>query len=114
MEVGGVKPGSRASDIPACKCVDVRALPNPCAQIDKGQIRNNLESITAWILSRQKAAFDGFVNDVLQQLLKQRCVRVQCYGGKHRSVAVAKAALFKYNAMRTDCMRAAKVVKLDA
>lgn len=114
IEVGGAKPGSRASGIPGCKCVDVRALPNPFASLEKGTLDNDMESITSWITARQKTKFDRFVNEVLQQLLKQRCVRVQCYGGKHRSAAVANAALDKYNSIRTDCMRPVKIVMLDA
>ena len=114
VEVGGAKAGSRVSAIPGCKCVDVRALPNPYAHVAKGKLRDDPDSIDTWLVSRQKAAFDGFVNEVLQQLLKQRCVRVQCHGGKHRSAAVAKVAMTMYNIMRTDCMSRGKVVKLDA
>lgn len=116
VEVGGVKAGSRASAINGCKCVDVRALPNPCAHVEKGKLRSDEDSIANWLVSRQKTKFYGFVNEVLQQLLMQRCVRVQCYGGKHRSAAVAKVAMDMYNLMRTynDCMSCGKVVKLDA
>ena len=114
VEVGGVKSGSRPSDIPCCKCVDVRALPNPCAHIENGALPSNLDAITHWLKSKNELEFKSFVDQVLQELLKQRCVRVQCYGGKHRSAAVAKVALAKYNLMRTDCMSRAKMVKMDA
>ena len=114
IEVGGTKPGSRASGIPGCKCVDVRALPNPFAQLNKGTLENDMHSITSWISARQQTKFDHFVNEVLQQLLKQRSVRVQCKGGKHRSAAVANAALDKYNSNRTDGMSPAKIIMLDA
>lgn len=113
VEVGDVKPGSRPSEIPDCKCVDVRALPNPCAQIRKRALKNDPDSISHWICEQDAEMFDKFVNMVLQDLLKQRCVRVQCFGGKHRSVAVAYKAVAKYNLVRTDCMSRAKVYKLD-
>ena len=97
VEVGGVKAGCPPSRIPGNLCIDVRALPNPWSQIKAGRVADTADAIAAWLRSRRRDLFDELVDGVVEELNKGRSVRVQCYGGRHRSWAVAAAAASKYN-----------------
>lgn len=69
-------------------------LPNPYGSIRSKQLENSSEKIEEWICAQSVSARTRFDN-----LVKKGCtmidggydVRVECKGGKHRSVAVAMA-----------------------
>lgn len=94
VEVGGVKRGCKPTLLPStARCVDVQALPNPHSTIVAGSLDENIEAIERWIRLQPRGAalFDTFVEEGVREVRAGRSVRVQCFGGRHRSQAVARA-----------------------
>ena len=93
LEVGGTSNSSKPSSLPpSAVVIDAAKLPNPYTAIDKKLLDLSAPKIVDWmevthpnardhiekIVERAKAAFSC-----------DRSVRVECFGGAHRSQAVA-------------------------
>jgi RNase adaptor protein for sRNA GlmZ degradation len=93
LEVGGSKQTSHASTLPAeCVVIDLSKLPNPYTVLAKGLLQRQPQAIIDWILladGRARAVMDRVVPQAAGELAAGRSVRLQCYGGRDRSQAVA-------------------------
>ena len=93
LEVGGSKQNSLPSRLQAnAVLLDASKLPNPYTTIDKGILERKPRAIIDWMLAkdtRSKAVLHELTRLGVEELAQGRDVRVQCYGGKDRSQAVA-------------------------
>ena len=86
------------------KCPDapsvlVHDLPNPWREIQRGVLGDNEQDVMAWLISQDERLFMQHVDRVVSFLVSGSSVRVLCYGGKHRSRAVAAEAVTRYRGL---------------
>lgn len=93
LEVGGTTKSSTPTELPpSCLIVDTRKLPNPYNCINRNTLEASAPAIIDW-MSIKSPQTDSLIQQMVERAKgafgAQRSVRVQCYGGKHRSQAVA-------------------------
>ena len=106
LEVGGSKQLSKPSTLPEGSAViDVSKLPNPYTVIDKKLLAREPQAILDWILdadARSAPVMERVVTQAACELSAGRSVRLQCYGGRDRSQAVAWRVLSTLDASVRD------------
>lgn len=115
LEIGGTNSRSLQSKLgPSAQVLDALKLPNPYTPLSKKVLELSAPKIVEWMVAKEPRAapaLDSMVSTAKMALYTQRSVRVQCYGGAHRSQAVAYAILKSLDA---DVAKRINVVCLDA
>ena len=116
LEIGGIKPKSKPSALPpSAVVIDAQRLPNPYTLIKQGTLLPTAEAILEWIILAKspKAGIDinKMVDLAKTAFSSGHSVRIQCYGGAHRSQAVAWKVL---SAIEPGMRDRIQVVCLDA
>lgn len=94
LEVGGKKKNCRPSRLStATLCVNAARLPNPYKTIKRGLLAEELGAITSWLVEEKPALFRRLKAVTTSCLAQGKDVRIQCWGGRHRSQALAHAVL---------------------
>ena len=102
LEVGGTKRSCAPSDLQAgAVVIDAAKLPNPYTPISKGVLPLSAPAIVEWMMVKDQRAsgnMEKMVACAQDAFASQRSVRVQCFGGAHRSQAVAWKIITSLNA----------------
>ena len=96
------------------KVIDAFKLPNPHTPLSKKVLELSAPKIVEWMMHKEPRAgpaLDLMVATAKTAFYTHRSVRVQCYGGAHRSQAVAYSVL---KSLDPDIAKRIKVVCLDA
>ena len=113
IEVGGTRKGCRKSTVPAKLTVNLAtgrlALPNPHSYIQKHKIEQTHGTILAWLRQRDSQKLEEAINTAEQLLKTHDKIRVQCFGGKHRSQVVAAEVAKRFSNVKTDLLDASEL-----
>lgn len=112
LEIGGTKNTSVPSTLDKDAIViDVKKLPNPYTLISKNLLASSAPDIIDWMSMKSPKTeeyLQEFVSRAQAAFSENRSVRVECYGGAHRSQAVAwkilTAAKSDVQVMCLDCV----------
>jgi predicted protein tyrosine phosphatase len=115
IEIGATNAKSLPSHLEkSAHVIDAFKLPNPHTPLSKKVLELSAPKIVKWMTEKEPRAgpaLESMVATAKMALYTQRSVRVQCYGGAHRSQAVAYSILQSLDA---DVVKRIKVVCLDA
>jgi len=116
LEIGGVKSTSNPSLLPpSAVVIDARMLPNPYTPIKRGILEPTPSAILEWMIlakpRKASTAIDNMVHKAVSAFVSGLSVRIQCYGGAHRSQTVAWKVL---RALNPEVCGRIEVVCLDA
>ncbi|MBE35047.1 MAG: hypothetical protein CMI16_05750 [Opitutaceae bacterium] len=115
LEIGGSKSDSKPSGLPQnAVIIDAKKLPNPYTTIARGTLAPLPGAIIDWIIAKSPGAgeeIDMMVNRATSAFVLDRSVRIQCYGGAHRSQAIAWKIL---QSLDPELAAGVRVVCLDA
>jgi predicted protein tyrosine phosphatase len=115
LEIGGTNKASKPSALPSSAVViNAARLPNPHTPINRKTLDLSAASIVDWMENKDAQAnghMEAMVSRAKAAFSAQRSVRVECYGGAHRSQAVAwkilsamdKLSLDQVNVVCVDC-----------
>lgn len=115
LEIGGTNKSAKPSALTASAVViNAARLPNPHTPINRKTLDPSAASIVDWMAEKDIQSNDhmeAMVSRAKAAFSAQRSVRVECYGGAHRSQAVAwkilesmdKLSLDQVNVVCVDC-----------
>jgi len=107
LEVGGTKSTCKKSQLPTtAKIFDAKQFPNPHQALLRGELELSAQSIFEWM--------EAMVSSAVEELRSGRSVRVECFGGAHRSQAVAWKVLQSLQFLCPSAAEKVSVVVLDA
>jgi RNase adaptor protein for sRNA GlmZ degradation len=93
LEIGGTNKSSKPSALPpSAVVIDAAKLPNPYTPLNRKTLEISAPKIVEWMAVKSPQANDhiaAMVEHARAAFSAQRSVRVECYGGAHRSQAVA-------------------------
>jgi RNase adaptor protein for sRNA GlmZ degradation len=93
LEVGGTNKSSKPSNLPASAVViDAAKLPNPYTAINSKALDLSAPKIIDWMETKNantNTHLEAMIYRAKAALSSRRSVRVHCFGGKHRSQALA-------------------------
>ena len=93
LEIGGTKKSSKPSALSASAVViDAAKLPNPYTPIQTKTLELSAPRIIDWMETKNTKAnehMQSMIDRARAAFSTQRSVRVECYGGAHRSQALA-------------------------
>ena len=115
LEVGGSGKNCVKSTLPATAAViTLTNLPNPYTAISRNCLERNPVAILDWMLVSNTKTHDKLelaVKTAVLELSEGRSVRLECYGGRDRSQAVAWKVL---QSLSEEVRRTVKLKCLDA
>jgi len=118
LEVGGTKSTCKKSQLPTtAKIFDAKQFPNPHQALLRGELELSAQSIFEWMEANGKKTqqrMEDMVSSAVEELRSGRSVRVECFGGAHRSQAVAWKVLQSLQFLCPSAAEKVSVVVLDA
>ena len=115
LEVGGTGNKCVKSKLPnTALVINLINLPNPYTAISRKSLEREPNAIIDWMLLSDKTAqskLESAVERAVHELSEGRSVRLECYGGRDRSQAVAWKVL---QSLREDVRKTVVLECLDA
>jgi RNase adaptor protein for sRNA GlmZ degradation len=115
LEVGGTGKSCVASKLPnTALVISLINLPNPYTAISRNSLEREPKAIINWMIASDKKAqskLESAVEGAVCELTEGRSVRLECYGGRDRSQAVAWKVL---HSLREDVRQTVVLECLDA
>ena len=102
IESGGIKKGSKLVSARCEVVVDARRLKNPHTPIKSKRVVDNFDGIKEWLQEEDAKAWESILQVCRSHLGRGKSVRVQCFGGQHRSFAVVEALGREFAEMGVD------------
>lgn len=109
IEVGGTSKKCHKSTVPRNLRVSVaRTLPNPYTAIKTGQLGESHQEIMEWLRAQEGGAdaIDALVQRAENLLQSNDKIRIECFGGKHRSQVIAREVSKRFPVTRVELVDA--------
>lgn len=97
IESGGSKKGCVPRARRCEALVNAKLLPNPFNAIKRNEIKDTLDDIMNWIITKNATIWEATMASCRFHLNQGSSLRVECHGGQHRSYAIVEALALEYS-----------------
>ena len=76
--------------------MSAKRLPNPFSAIRRREIGDTFEEIKDWIMAKNPVVWNEILESCRSYLKRGVSLRVECYGGQHRSYAIVQTLALEF------------------